>query len=49
MLIPPLLLQQQFARIVYRFERLRAQQQEAERQAEHLFRALVEGAFRGEV
>ena len=49
MLIPPLLLQQQFARIVRKFERLRAQQREAERQAEHLFQALLHRAFRGEV
>jgi len=48
-LIPPLPLQQQFAHVVHRFERLRAQQREAERQAEHLFQALLEGAFRGEV
>jgi type I restriction enzyme S subunit len=43
---PPLPLQQQFAAIVHQFERLRAQQQEAERQAEHLFQALLERAFR---
>jgi type I restriction enzyme S subunit len=49
MLIPPLLLQQQFAHIVRKFDRLRAQQREAERQAEHLFQALLHRAFRGEV
>jgi hypothetical protein len=37
-------LQQQFAHIVHRFERLRAQQGEAERQAEHLFGTLLERA-----
>jgi type I restriction enzyme S subunit len=49
MLIPPLPLQQQFAHIVRKFERLRAQQREAERQAEYLFQALLHRAFRGEV
>jgi len=34
-----------FARIVQQFERLRAQQREAERQAEHLFQTLLHGAF----
>jgi type I restriction enzyme S subunit len=47
--VPPLSRQQQFAHIVHRFERLRAQQREAERQAEHLFETLLERAFRGEV
>jgi type I restriction enzyme S subunit len=45
----PTSLQQQFAHIVHKFERLRAQQREAERQAEHLFQALLHRAFRGEV
>lgn len=40
-----LTLQQQFAGIVRRFERLRAQQREAERQAEHLFQTLLHRAF----
>ena len=44
---PPLPLQQQFARIVHRFERLRAQQREAERQAEHLFQTLLYQPFQG--
>jgi type I restriction enzyme S subunit len=48
-LIAPLPLQQNFAQIVRRFERLRAQQREAERQAEHLFGSLLHRAFRGEV
>lgn len=43
--IPPLPLQQKFADIVRRFERLRAQQREAERQAEHLFQTLLHRAF----
>ena len=46
---PPLPLQQQFAHIVHKFERLRAQQREAERQAEHLFQALLQRAFQGKV
>lgn len=49
MLVPPLPLQRQFARIVHRFDRLRAQQREAERQAEHLFQTLLHLAFRGEL
>jgi len=46
---PPLPLQQEFAHITYKFERLRAQQREAERQAEHLFQTLLHRAFRGEL
>src|SRR5206468_3222142 len=42
--VPPLPLQQKFASIVQRFERLRAQQREAERQAEHLFLTLLHRA-----
>jgi len=38
-----------FAHIVHKFERLRAQQREAERQAEHLFQTLLQRAFRGEL
>lgn len=47
LLVPPLSLQQKFAAIVRRFERLRAQQREAERQAEHLFQTLLHRAFSG--
>jgi type I restriction enzyme S subunit len=47
--IPPLPFQQQFAHIVHQFERLRAQQREAQRQAEHLFQTLLHRAFRGEL
>jgi len=39
---------EKFARIVQQFERLRAQQREAERQAEHLFQTLLHRAFGGE-
>lgn len=42
-------LQEKFAQIVQKFERLRTQQQEAERQAEHLFQTLLHRAFRGEL
>jgi type I restriction enzyme S subunit len=35
--------------IVLKCERLRAQQREAERQAEHLFQTLLHRTFRGEV
>ncbi len=43
--VPPLPRQQQFASVVRRFERLRAQQREAERQAQHLFQTLLHHAF----
>jgi len=43
--VPALPLQQKFADIVRRFDRLRAQQREAERQAEHLFQTLLHRAF----
>jgi len=45
----PLSLQQQFVHIVHQFERLRAQQREAQRQAEHLFQTLLHRAFREEL
>ena len=45
--LPPLPLQQRFAGVVRRFERLRAQQVEAERQAEALFQSLLARAFAG--
>jgi type I restriction enzyme S subunit len=44
-LLPPLALQQQFASLVTRHERLRAVQREALRQAEHLFQSLLHRAF----
>ncbi|GCE16757.1 restriction endonuclease subunit S [Dictyobacter kobayashii] len=46
---PPLTLQQKFVDIAQRFERLQAQQREAERQAEHLFQTLLHKAFQGEL
>jgi type I restriction enzyme S subunit len=49
MLVPPLPLQQQFAHVVHKFEQLRVQQREAERQAEHLFQTLLHRAFQGEL
>ena len=47
--LPPLALQQEFTRIVHKFQRLHTQQPEAERQAEHLFQTLLHRTFRGEV
>jgi type I restriction enzyme S subunit len=44
-IVPPLPLQQKFAALVERVERLRAVQREALRQAEHLFQRLLHGAF----
>lgn len=43
--LPPLALQQQFASLVSRHERLRAVQRESLRQAEHLFQSLLHRAF----
>ncbi len=47
--LPHLPLQEKFAQVVQKFERLRTQQREAERQAEHLFQTLLHQAFRGEL
>lgn len=47
--LPPLHLQEKFAQIVQKFERLRTQQREGDRQAEHLFQTLLHRAFRGEL
>jgi type I restriction enzyme S subunit len=44
---PPLRLQQKFAALVERVERLRAVQREALRQADHLFASLLHSAFSG--
>jgi len=44
---PPL--QEKFAQIAQKFDRLRTQQREADRQAEHLFQTLLHRAFRGEL
>ena len=43
--VPPLPLQQQFATLVERVERLRSVQRESSRQAEHLFQSLLYHAF----
>ena len=43
--VPPLALQQKFAGLVERVERLRAVQRESLRQAEHLFQSLLHRAF----
>jgi type I restriction enzyme S subunit len=48
-IIPPLPLQEKFAQIVQKFERLRTQQWEGDRQAEHLFQTLLHRGFRGEL
>ncbi|HEX8397666.1 MAG TPA: restriction endonuclease subunit S [Pyrinomonadaceae bacterium] len=48
-MLPPLPLQEKFAEIVQKFERVRRQQREATRQAEHLFQTLLHRAFRGEL
>ncbi|MBD2292008.1 restriction endonuclease subunit S [Anabaena sphaerica FACHB-251] len=47
--LPPLPLQEKFAQIVQKHDRIRTQQREAERQAEHLFQTLLHRAFRGEL
>jgi type I restriction enzyme, S subunit len=46
---PPLPLQEKFAQIVQSFERLRAQQRESDRQAEHLFQTVLHRAFQGKL
>lgn len=46
---PPLPLQEKFAQIVQKYERLRTQERESDRQAEHLFQTLLHRAFRGEL
>jgi type I restriction enzyme S subunit len=43
--VPPLSLQQKFAGLVERVERLRSVQRESLRQAEHLFASLLHHAF----
>jgi type I restriction enzyme S subunit len=47
--VPPLSMQEKFAQVVQHFERLRAQQREADRQAEHLFQTVLHRAFRDEL
>jgi type I restriction enzyme S subunit len=46
-LLPPMPLQEKFSRVVKRYERLRSQQREALRQADHLFQSLLAKAFEG--
>ncbi len=48
-LLPSISLQREFAGVIQRYNRLRAQQSEALRQAEHLFQTLLQRAFFGEV
>jgi type I restriction enzyme S subunit len=45
-MVPTLLLQAEFVQVVRKYERVQAQQREAERQAEQLFAALLAEAFR---
>lgn len=49
MIVPPTEEQRKFNQIEVRFEGLRTQQLEAERQAEHLFQTLLHRAFMGEL
>jgi type I restriction enzyme S subunit len=46
--LPPRDEQDEFVQLAHRFGRLRSQQREALRQAEHLFQTLLHGAFQGE-
>lgn len=48
-LVPPLPLQQQFARIVEKVEAMRQSQNQSKQQIEDLFSALMQKAFRGEL
>jgi type I restriction enzyme, S subunit len=48
-LLPPLSLQSKFALSVQKYDRLRTQQREATRQAEHLFQTTLHRAFSGEL
>lgn len=48
-IVPPLPLQEKFAQIVQKYEQLRTQQRESDRQAEHLFQTLLHRAFRGDL
>ena len=47
--LPPMTLQKKFLMVVHKHEQLLAQQEEALRQAEHLFQSLLHRAFRGEL
>jgi type I restriction enzyme S subunit len=48
-LLPPLPLQQKFARIVENIESMRQSQNQSKQQIEDLFSALMQKAFRGEI
>jgi len=48
-MVAPIKLQGKFANIVNSFERVRVQQREVLRQAEHLFQTLVRGVSKGEL
>src|SRR5207244_419651 len=47
--VPPLALQEQFAALVVRHERLRAAQRESLRQSEHILQSLLHCAFAGDI
>ena len=47
--IPPFSLQQKYTEMVQKYERIRIQQKEAARQAEHLYQTLLHKAFQGEL
>jgi type I restriction enzyme, S subunit len=47
--VPPIHLQEKFAEVVQKYDRLRTQQREATRQAEHLFQTTLHRAFSGEL
>ena len=48
-IMPPLALQQQFARVVQEVERIREQQAESKKEVEMLFNVLISKAFKGEI
>jgi type I restriction enzyme, S subunit len=47
--LPPISLQEKFAQVVQKYDRLRTQQREATHQAEHLFQTTLHRAFQGEL
>jgi type I restriction enzyme, S subunit len=47
--LPPISVQEKFAQIVQKYDRLCTQQREATRQAEHLFQTTLHRAFQGEL
>lgn len=48
-LVPPLSLQQQFAKIVNKTEALKEKQKQSEQELENLFQSLMQKAFKGEL